>query len=123
MAQRLLKPGGILVYSTCTFTIEENEGLVEWAMDKYNDSLTVENLFCNKEYNIQGDSKLKALQNLGMPGINLCQTLHEEHLENLQAVRRFGFPPAKNKETNDFGDANSDTIGFFVAKFQKKIKL
>ena len=26
-----LKPGGVLVYSTCTLAQEENEGLVEWA--------------------------------------------------------------------------------------------
>ena len=35
VAYKLLKPGGVLMYSTCTFTIEENEGLVQWAMDKY----------------------------------------------------------------------------------------
>nr|XP_026695690.1 putative methyltransferase NSUN6 isoform X2 [Ciona intestinalis] len=34
-AVRLLKPGGTLVYSTCTTTVDENEGLVEWALDKH----------------------------------------------------------------------------------------
>ncbi|KAJ8313490.1 hypothetical protein KUTeg_008051 [Tegillarca granosa] len=28
----LLKPGGVLVYSTCTITLEENEKLVAWAL-------------------------------------------------------------------------------------------
>ena len=27
---RLLKPGGIIVYSTCTFSVKENEELIEW---------------------------------------------------------------------------------------------
>ncbi|KAL1132793.1 hypothetical protein AAG570_010745 [Ranatra chinensis] len=34
-AVKLLKVGGILVYSTCTITIEENENLVCWALDKF----------------------------------------------------------------------------------------
>ncbi len=31
-AARALKPGGVLVYSTCTLNIEENEGMVQWAI-------------------------------------------------------------------------------------------
>lgn len=31
----LLKFGGTLVYSTCTTTVEENEGLVEWALQQH----------------------------------------------------------------------------------------
>jgi 16S rRNA C967 or C1407 C5-methylase (RsmB/RsmF family) len=33
-ASRLLKPGGRLVYSTCTFAPEENEGVVNWFLKK-----------------------------------------------------------------------------------------
>lgn len=32
---RALKPGGVLVYSTCTFAPEENEGVVSWALEKF----------------------------------------------------------------------------------------
>lgn len=33
-AERLLKPGGILVYSTCTFSPDENEAQVDWAVQE-----------------------------------------------------------------------------------------
>ncbi|MBF0386149.1 MAG: RsmB/NOP family class I SAM-dependent RNA methyltransferase, partial [Candidatus Omnitrophica bacterium] len=33
-AGRALKPGGVLVYSTCTFSPEENEGVVDWFLKK-----------------------------------------------------------------------------------------
>lgn len=32
---RMLKPGGTLVYSTCTFGVEENELVLDWLLDKY----------------------------------------------------------------------------------------
>jgi len=31
--KKLLKPGGVLMYSTCTNDIEENENIVDWALD------------------------------------------------------------------------------------------
>ena len=33
-AGRLLKLGGIMVYSTCTFAPEENEGVIDWLLRK-----------------------------------------------------------------------------------------
>ena len=39
---RALKPGGVLVYSTCTLNLEENEKMVQWAMETL--PLTVEKL-------------------------------------------------------------------------------
>ncbi len=36
-AQKMLAPGGILVYSTCTFSPEENERVIERFLTKYND--------------------------------------------------------------------------------------
>jgi len=36
-AYRMMAPGGTLVYSTCTFSPEENEQNVSWALEKYPD--------------------------------------------------------------------------------------
>ena len=38
-AHRLLKPGGVMVYSTCTFSPEENEQMIEAFIEKYPYSL------------------------------------------------------------------------------------
>ena len=36
-AYKMLKPGGQLVYSTCTFSPEENEMVISWFLDKFKD--------------------------------------------------------------------------------------
>ena len=38
-AWRVLRPGGTLIYSTCTFNPTEDEGVVEWLMEEYGDEL------------------------------------------------------------------------------------
>lgn len=34
-AARMLKPGGMMLYSTCTFDAEENEGTIEYLLEQY----------------------------------------------------------------------------------------
>jgi 16S rRNA (cytosine1407-C5)-methyltransferase len=41
-AARCLKPGGFLVYSTCTFAPEENETVVDWFLRKTKGEFTLE---------------------------------------------------------------------------------
>lgn len=41
-ACRLVKPGGAVVYSTCTFAPEENEGVVDWVLKKMKGIIQIE---------------------------------------------------------------------------------
>ena len=36
-----LKPGGVMVYATCTYAPEENEGILDWAFEKFGDAMTL----------------------------------------------------------------------------------
>ncbi|MBO5832766.1 MAG: rRNA cytosine-C5-methylase [Alistipes sp.] len=38
-AWRTLRPGGKLIYSTCTFNNREDEGIVKWLMEEYGDDI------------------------------------------------------------------------------------
>ncbi len=37
-----LKPGGVLIYSTCTFSPEENEGIIHFALQKFEGAIDIE---------------------------------------------------------------------------------
>jgi 16S rRNA (cytosine1407-C5)-methyltransferase len=39
-----LKPGGVLVYSTCTLNAQENQQVCQWLLDTYSDTAEVESL-------------------------------------------------------------------------------
>ncbi|GAA0346432.1 16S rRNA (cytosine(1407)-C(5))-methyltransferase RsmF [Bowmanella denitrificans] len=43
-AFQALKPGGTLVYSTCTLSPEENQQVVQWLLEQYGDAVSVESL-------------------------------------------------------------------------------
>ncbi len=52
-AWRVLRPGGTLIYSTCTFNPTEDEGIVEWLMSEYGDELEpVDRVSINEEWGV-----------------------------------------------------------------------
>ncbi|XP_066589799.1 tRNA (cytosine(72)-C(5))-methyltransferase NSUN6 isoform X2 [Prorops nasuta] len=91
-AVELLKPGGVLVYSTCTVTIAENEEIVSWALQKYPN-------LCLKH--VRHKMELMGLKDYGAPGY-VIDHLTEDQCENLC---RFG--------------PQNDVIGFFISCFVK----
>ena len=104
VAVALLKPGGTLVYSTCTINPDENEQVIKHALTKYK-GLTL--MFCcYVVYPILGVIELVPPPpefHLGEKGLSTT-SLDEEELANVQR-----FDPT----------AALDTIGFFIAKLRK----
>ncbi|KAG9348015.1 hypothetical protein JZ751_004034 [Albula glossodonta] len=118
-AVRLLKRGGVLVYSTCTVTLAENEEQVAWALDTF-PCLTLR----PQEPQIGGQ---------GMLGAGLSH-------DQLRLLQRFSPIRGQRGAMSDLDpdpatlpltsmaemdpahllqQANTDTIGFFIAKFLK----
>ncbi|CAJ1082528.1 tRNA (cytosine(72)-C(5))-methyltransferase NSUN6 isoform X2 [Xyrichtys novacula] len=100
-AVRLLKKGGVLVYSTCTVTLAENEEQVAWALDTF-PCLSLQ----PQEPHIGAE---------GMLGAGLSP-------EQLRLLQRFS-PELSWDQTETAAPqdcrADRDTIGFFIAKFLK----
>lgn len=94
-AEALLKPGGTMTYSTCTFIGDENERMVRFILDQF-PSLELVPVLCDATISI-GSS--------GLEGLGLDE-------KERGYVRRFDPLPTQG-----------DTIGFFVAKFQKRVAL
>lgn len=65
----LLKPSGTLVYSTCTITLAENEGIVAWTLRNFDDIALMPSKYC--------------LGETGWPGTTLTDV-------ELEKVQRFG---------------------------------
>jgi len=88
-AYKCLRPGGILVYSTCTFAPEENEAVIDYLLNKYSDvscaPITISNIKTRRAILDWGDAHFN------------------ESIKN--AIRIY---PQDN-----------DTEGFFVAKIRK----
>ncbi|GAB5573328.1 tRNA (cytosine(72)-C(5))-methyltransferase NSUN6 isoform X1 [Prionailurus iriomotensis] len=109
VAVELLKPGGVLVYSTCTITLAENEEQVAWALATF-PCLQLQ----PQEPQIGGE---------GMMGAGLSS-------EQLKQLQRFdpSVVPVRDTDIASLRDAriedmiwlaNKDCIGFFIAKFIK----
>lgn len=80
------KPGGIIVYSTCTISPEENEGVINWILTREKDNLEIENIviknlkflpgltkFNNKIYDKRIKKTLRILPSDNMEGFFIAK--------------------------------------------------
>ncbi|KAM3929659.1 tRNA (cytosine(72)-C(5))-methyltransferase NSUN6 [Leptodactylus fuscus] len=107
-AVSLLKPGGTLVYSTCTITLAENEEQVAWALKTYP---------C-----LQLQAQEPHIGGAGMRGAGLSPdqlNLLQRFDPSLAELRDFDIDDRTYEEKELTRQANTDTIGFFIAKFIK----
>lgn len=95
-AVSLLRPGGVLVYSTCTVLAEENEQQAAWLLQTF------------PELVLEPQDP-----HLGGYGISNSSLSDEQS----QLVQRFD--PSRLEQSLD-RNCVVDTIGFFIAKFSKK---
>jgi len=84
-----LKPGGTMVYSTCTFAPEENEMVLNWAKETYGDALEIEDI------SLALPSAMRGLPSWG------DLKFHPSVVKSLRVL------------------PNADGEGFFVAKLKK----
>jgi 16S rRNA (cytosine1407-C5)-methyltransferase len=89
-ALRALRAGGVLVYSTCTFAPEENEGVLAWALERFGDAVE--------------------LQPVSLPFSNVLQGLTSWE------GRTYGESMRKARRILPTGEME----GFFVARILKK---
>eukprot|EP00750_Incisomonas_marina_P009276 INCI15880.1.p1 GENE.INCI15880.1~~INCI15880.1.p1 ORF type:complete len:366 (+),score=68.04 INCI15880.1:989-2086(+) len=101
-AAALCKPGGVIVYSTCTFSPEENERVVAWALKEL------------RSHNLKLVAALPRLGDAGLPGCGLTD-------EQCRLVQRFS-PSSDVLGTAATGLSNDGPGGFFIAKFIKGLE-
>ncbi|XP_057191143.1 tRNA (cytosine(72)-C(5))-methyltransferase NSUN6 isoform X2 [Triplophysa rosa] len=104
-AVRLLKKGGVLVYSTCTVTLAENEEQVSWALKTF-PRLTLE-------------PQVPHLGSEGMHGAGLSHD-HRRLLQRFRPELLWAGANRIHSSESLHHRANNDTIGFFIAKFVKR---
>ena len=104
----MCKPGGIIVYSTCTFSPEENEEVIAWAL---------------KEYETQNLHLLPSHPIIGDAGLEGCGLTHDECLlvqrfspsTDVLKLRDTKSTPSSRRKHSRFDGPG----GFFIAKLKK----
>uniref|UniRef100_A0A2D4FMR2 SAM-dependent MTase RsmB/NOP-type domain-containing protein n=2 Tax=Micrurus corallinus TaxID=54390 RepID=A0A2D4FMR2_MICCO len=109
VAVQLLKPGGILVYSTCTITLSENEEQVAWALETF-PCLQLK----SQEPHVGGEGMMGA--GLSPEQLKLLQRFDPSEII-LQGIDCYSLQNVNYEDLIRL--ANKDCIGFFIAKFIK----
>jgi 16S rRNA (cytosine1407-C5)-methyltransferase len=104
-----LKPGGVLVYSTCTLNAQENQQICQWLLDEYPDAAEVESLeglFAGAEKTLTTEGYLHVFpQVYDSEGFFVARLRKTAPIDRLPApgykVGRFPFSPLSRKDSAD----------------------
>ena len=127
-AYKMLKPNGILVYSTCTFSLEENEEVIKFLLDTFDDMeiLPVEHKQFNFDCGIDLDGTKRLTNCVRLYPYNIkgeghfFAVLHKKDLENNTELTK------KIKKSNKKEQKNQNTskkIKIFEEFFKKHSEL
>lgn len=106
-----LKPGGTLVYSTCTLSPEENQQVVQWLLEQYDEAVSVESLadlFAGAEQVVTPEGYLHVWpQRFDSEGFFVARLTKHHSVGDPESNKKAGnFPyrPASPKEQATLGD-------------------
>lgn len=112
---QLLKPGGILVYSTCSFSPKQNEDVILWFLNQAGDSVVLENI----DLSVQSTSSTKfTVTDPLLDELSRSKEHRTELCEQYEMIQRY----TKRFDADYIQDEQGNkwwTSGFFAAKFQK----
>lgn len=85
-AYKMLKNGGILIYSTCTFSKDEDENVVEYITDKYKDLriLNTKKIF---PFESLGEGQFYAILSKGEQDSTISRIPYEKDFKGLNLIR------------------------------------
>ncbi|KAI8578845.1 hypothetical protein K450DRAFT_244795 [Umbelopsis ramanniana AG] len=98
----LLVDDGILVYSTCSLSVRQNEENVAWFLHKYGDEV-----------------ELESIPNIHNVGIKAAPTKQGWTVPNMTDEQKRGLQASIERCCVRFDPITSATSGFFVARFRK----
>lgn len=126
-AFQILKPGGEIIYSTCTHAPEENEAIVDWALKEFKDKIEIEKIklpIKTRQGITEWHPKLEK-ENIEK-GFVLNNKRASKASKSNRDSNRAGGPNKAEKKFNPkvklacrIYPHDNNTEGFFIAKFKK----
>jgi 16S rRNA C967 or C1407 C5-methylase (RsmB/RsmF family) len=111
-AVSLLKPGGILIYSTCTIHLNENELVIAWALSRFPE-LQLIDLHQQFPHVVALKGSCFIDEQVRDPLTKMAQTVTFQASDADMVMR---FDPSCYRSVPEM----NDTVGFFIAKLEKR---
>lgn len=108
----LVKPGGYMIYSTCSFTLAQNEELVEKCLKKLNEE-------GQASQNKDEETKLDASEGEKSDSVERFTYVLEHPFSHIKEYQSIGLQEGKVPNTVRFDPKKNQSGGMFVSKIRK----